>query len=97
MWLYRTSGDSENAIVIYQYERDRKQIRPQTFLEPFQGYLHCDGYTAYHNLPASITCIGCWAHMKRRLVDAKKALSKNAPVNNLIEEMLNYVEQLLYV
>ncbi len=94
MWLYRTSGDSENAIVIYQYERDRKQIRPQTFLEPFQGYLHCDGYTAYHNLPASITYIGCWAHMKRRLVDAKKALSKNAPVNNLIEEMLNYVEQL---
>ena len=94
MWLYRTSGDSENAIAIYQYERDRKQIRPQTFLEPFQGYLHCDGYTAYHGLPDSITCVGCWAHMRRKLVDAKKALGKKTPANNLIDEMFNYVEQL---
>ena len=94
MWLYRTSGDSEDALVLYRYERDRKQIRPQKFLTNFHGYLHCDGYSAYHNLPDDVICVGCWSHLRRKLIDAKKAVGKSKSGNNLVNELLPYIEQL---
>jgi transposase len=47
MWLYRTSGDTDRPIVLYDYQADRRQERPQKFLEHFNGYLHTDGYTEY--------------------------------------------------
>ena len=94
MWLYRTSGDSEDALVLYRYERDRKQIRPQKFLTNFRGYLHCDGYSAYHNLPGDVICVGCWSHLRRKLIDAKKAVGKSKSGNNLVNELLPYIEQL---
>lgn len=59
MWLYRTGCESADSIVIYRYERNRKQERPQNFLDGFQGYLHCDGYAAYRTLPPDIIPVGC--------------------------------------
>lgn len=50
MWLYRTSGDTQSPIVLYEYQPDRAGKRPKDFLEGFKGYLHTDGYSAYHNL-----------------------------------------------
>ncbi|MGX7031687.1 IS66 family transposase [Vagococcus zengguangii] len=37
--------------------------------EEFEGYCHCDGYVAYQNIPG-LTVVGCWAHMRRKFVDA---------------------------
>lgn len=74
MWLYRTSGDTEQPIVLYEYQPDRKAIRPAEFLKGFSGYLHTDGYSGYHNLPNSITVVGCWAHARRKFDEALKAL-----------------------
>ena len=62
-WLYRTSGYAERAIVIYKYEETRRQEYPKMFLKDFKGYLHTDGYQAYHKLPRDrITVVGCWSH-----------------------------------
>lgn len=47
MWLYRTSGDAERPIVLYDYQPDRKHHRPADFLDNWSGYLHADGYKAY--------------------------------------------------
>jgi hypothetical protein len=44
MWLYRTSGDTINPIVLYDYKPDRKAEHPKRFLKNFNGYLHADGY-----------------------------------------------------
>ena len=74
MWMYRTSGDTNKAIVLYEYQPDRKWERPETFLKGFGGYLHADGYDGYHNLPANITVVGCWAHMRRKFDEALKVL-----------------------
>jgi diadenosine tetraphosphatase ApaH/serine/threonine PP2A family protein phosphatase len=63
-WLYRTSGCSEHPIVIYEYQETRKQDYPKAFLKDFNGYLHTDGYQAYHNLPSGITVVGCWFHAR---------------------------------
>lgn len=74
MWLYRTSGDTDKPVVLYEYQPDRKWERPETFLKGFSGYLHADGYEGYHNLPDNITVVGCWAHMRRKFDEAMKTL-----------------------
>ena len=63
-WLYRTSACSERQIVIYDYQETRNQEHPKAFLKDFKGYLHTDGYQAYHNLPSGITVVGCWFHAR---------------------------------
>lgn len=74
MWLYRTSGDTEKHIVLYDYQPDRKAKRPIEFLKGFKGYLHTDGYDVYHKLPGNITIVGCWAHVRRKFDEALKII-----------------------
>jgi len=74
MWLYRTSGCATNAIVLYEYQPDRKKERPKVFLEGFTGYLHTDGYSAYHSLPENIRVVGWLTHARRKFDEALKAL-----------------------
>jgi len=76
MWLYRTSREAEHPIVLYEYQPDRKKEHPKEFLAGFRGYLHTDGYAGYHDLPESITGVGCWAHARRYFDEAVKSLPK---------------------
>jgi transposase len=73
MWLYRTSGDAARHVVIYEYQQTREACHPQEFLNGFGGYVHCDGYQAYHKLEGVIA-IGCWAHMRRYFENALKVM-----------------------
>jgi len=76
MWLYRTSGDPGNSIVLYEYQSDRRAEHPKIFLKNFSGYLHADGYDGYHDLPCNIKVVGCFAHARRKFDEAIKGLSK---------------------
>jgi transposase len=76
MWVYRTSGDAEHPIVLYDYQPDKKQERPREFLKGFSGYLMTDGAATYHNLPDGITIVGCFAHARSRFFDALKVIKK---------------------
>ena len=67
MWLYRTGGDAANAIVLYEYQPDRRAIHPNNFLRGFKGYLHADGYEGYHKLPEGIVVVGCWSHYMSKI------------------------------
>ena len=64
-WLYRTGRAEEHQIVIYEYQRTRMHDHPGAFLKGFVGYLHTDGYQAYHKLPSNIVVVGCWSHARR--------------------------------
>lgn len=74
MWLYRTSGDTDHPIILYEYQPDRRACRPAGFLRYFSGYLYPDGYSGYHNLPSQITIVGCMSHARRKFDEALKAL-----------------------
>ena len=74
MWLYRTSGDTDRHIVLYEYQPNRKADHPKEFLKDFSGYLHTDGYKGYHVLPEEIRVVGCWAHARRYFDEALKVL-----------------------
>ena len=74
MWLYRTGGDTDRHIILYDYQPNRKYENPRIFLDGYNGYLHSDGYEAYHNLPDNITVSGCWAHVRRKFAEIVKSL-----------------------
>ena len=75
MWLYRTSGDAEHPIVLYDYAPGRGQEYPNAFLEGFHGYLQTDGYSGYHGLKG-VTHVGCWARARRKFDEACRAMPK---------------------
>jgi hypothetical protein len=76
MWLYRTGGDTNSPIVLYEYKPDRKAEHPKFFLKNFSGYLHADGYDGYHDLPDNVKVVGCFAHARRKFDEAIKGLTK---------------------
>lgn len=94
MWLYRTSGDAEHPIVLYEYQPDRKAKHPEAFLAGFKGYLHADGYDGYHKLPEGMTVVGCWAHVRRKFDEALKALPAENREGTLALAGKRYCDQL---
>ncbi len=96
MWLYRTSGDAQKPIILYEYQRDRKAERPMEFLKEFHGYLHADGYAGYHKLEENtgILVIGCWAHARRKFDEALKGLSEKARAGSLALRAKQYCDKL---
>ena len=76
MWVYRTGMDGLPPIVLYDYQPGRSGEYPKKFLEGFYGYLHTDGYAGYNQVP-DITRCGCWAHLRRKFVEAMPAASSN--------------------
>ncbi len=94
MWLYRTSGDTKNPIVLYEYQPGRGAKHPKEFLTGFRGYLHTDGYAGYHNLPEEITVVGCWTHARRKFDEAMKSLPKGKAKGSSASQGLAYCDLL---
>lgn len=94
MWLYRTSGEAKNQIVLYEYQPNRKHEHPKNFLKNFSGYIHTDGYDAYHKLPDDIIVVGCLAHLRRKFVDALKALPKDKQKDSHPAKAVAYCDKL---
>lgn len=69
MWLYRTGEDSHEPIILYDYQPSRNGDHAVTFLKDFKGYVHSDGYSGYNKL-TGITRCGCWAHLRRKFIEA---------------------------
>ncbi|MCY0900488.1 MAG: IS66 family transposase [Firmicutes bacterium] len=72
MWLYR-SGREGLPIVLDEYQPGRHGAYARRFLTGFQGYLQCDGYAGYREVPGA-TLVGCWAHARRHFVEALQTL-----------------------
>lgn len=69
MWLYRTGNDDKEPVILYDYQPSRNGDHAVTFLKDFKGYVHSDGYSGYNKL-TGITRCGCWAHLRRKFVEA---------------------------
>lgn len=57
----------------YEFTESRKRDGPARVLQEFRGYLQADAYGGYDHLfaPAGATEVGCWAHVRRKFVDAE--------------------------
>lgn len=97
MWLYRTSGDTDKPIVLYEYQPGRGAKHPKAFLTGYKGYIHTDGYAGYHDLGEDITVVGCWAHARRKFDEAVKSLPKGKAKGSSAYQGLAYCNLLFSI
>jgi transposase len=73
MWV-TTGGARDHRVALYQYSRTRNAAFIKDFLAEYRGYLQTDGYDGYTAIgeKEGIVHVGCWAHARRRFVDALK-------------------------
>ena len=99
MWLYASGADSPIGnisgteipnIVLYDYHNSRAGQCAVDFLKGYSGYLQVDGYQGYEQTQA--TLIGCWAHARRKFMEAKKGAGKKG--SGKADWALNHIQKL---
>jgi transposase len=99
MWLYCTGTDSPNNklmginipnIVLYDYNISRAGKCAVDYLQGYSGYLQVDGYVGYEQTQA--TLVGCWAHARRKFMEAKIAQGKKP--SGKADWALNHIQKL---
>jgi transposase len=72
MWVY--VGDQAHPYNVFDFTLSRGRDGPKYFLKDYRQVLLADGYGGYDGVVAGneITRAGCWAHARRKIVDAEK-------------------------
>jgi transposase len=69
LWQYGTPGGE----TVFDFQLGRGRDGPAKFLKDWNGILQTDGYQAYDQVGGpSLIHVGCWAHARRKFVDAVK-------------------------
>jgi transposase len=91
MWVY--VGDEAQPYNVFDFTMDRGRDGPKRFLKDYGQVLLADGYAGYNGVVVgnAITRAGCWAHMKRKIIDAEKS----AP--EIVRELVERVRALYAV
>jgi transposase len=73
MWVY--VGDQSGPYNIFDFTLNRGRDGPKYFLKDYRQVLLADAYGGYNGVVVGneITRAGCWAHARRKIVDAEKA------------------------
>lgn len=68
LWVY-----GNDTHIVYDYTPNRSREGPKAFLKGYRGYLQADAYAGYNELvgKGKATLVGCWAHARRKFVEAK--------------------------
>lgn len=70
LWLIGRPGSD----VVFDWRLSRRHEEATSLLEGFEGLLQTDGYAAYEELAkksSTLTRIACWAHVRRKFVEAQ--------------------------
>ena len=73
MWVY--VGDDAHPYNVFHFTLDRGRDGPKYFLKDYRQVLLADAYGGYNGVVAGneITRAGCWAHTRRKIIEAEKA------------------------
>jgi transposase len=68
-WVYL---NSQEKLVLFDYQKGRGREGPNEILKDFKGYLQTDGYSVYEEFDKKpgITLLHCMAHARRKFNDA---------------------------
>lgn len=77
MWV-QTGGPPDKPVILFDYSTSRAQDVPTRLLEGYRGYVMTDDYAGYNALGAQsgVERLGCWAHARRKFVEAQKVQPK---------------------
>ena len=73
MWVY--VGDAAHPYNVFDFTLNRGRDGPKYFLKDYRQVLLADGYGGYNGVVAGneIARAGCWAHARRKIIEAEKA------------------------
>ena len=77
MWV-QTGGPPGRPVILFDYSTSRAQEVPTLLLDGYCGYVMTDDYAGYNALGAQpgVERLGCWAHARRKFVEAQKVQPK---------------------
>ena len=101
MWMACSGNDGLPKIVIYRYSPTRESANALKLLTGFKGtYLICDGYQGYNavtRLHDGLIRCGCWAHLRRKLVEAIPTKNGEELPGSPAIEGRNLVDKLFFI
>lgn len=93
-YLWLMASFTPRPAMVFHYSPSRSQGKPMALLSSSTQAIMVDGYDGYQ--PAcetySITRLGCWAHARRKFMDAKKAQPKGK--TGKADQALAYIQKL---
>lgn len=84
LWQYGKPGGE----TVFDFRLGRGRDGPKKFLGQWEGILQTDGYAAYEGVGGpKLVHVGCWAHARRKFVDAVKVNPKDGPAIQMVTRM----------
>lgn len=84
LWQYGRPGGE----TVFDFCLGRGREGPKKFLDHWEGILQTDGYQAYERVGGpKLVHVGCWAHARRKFVDAVKINSQDADAVKMVTRM----------
>lgn len=84
LWQYGTPGGE----MVFDFRLGRGRDGPAKFLKGWNGILQTDGYQAYDQVGGpGLIHVGCWAHARRKFVDAVKVNPKDGAAIAMVTRM----------
>lgn len=84
LWQYGTPGGE----VVFDFCMGRGREGPLKFLGKWEGILQTDGYQGYDGVGGEkLVHVGCWAHARRKFVDAVKVNKDDAAAVSMVLRM----------
>jgi transposase len=84
LWQYGQPGGE----TVFEFQLGRGRDGPKKFLGQWEGILQTDGYSAYDQVGGEkLVHVGCWAHARRKFVDAVKVNPKDAEAVKMVTRM----------
>lgn len=98
MWV-RAAGPPGRRIVLFTYDASRGGAVPQRLLEGYRGILLTDGYEVYESVAQAqgLVHAGCFAHVRRRFEQARKAQSVEAATESHARMALDFIRELYLI
>jgi len=98
MWV-RCAGPPGQRIVLFDYDASRSSAVPKRLLSDYHGAILTDGYEGYGAVAREQTLLhaGCWAHVRRKFDEARKAASKADIERHRSDELLTLIRELYAV
>ncbi len=86
MWV-RCAGPPGRRIVLFDYDPSRGGQVPKRLLAGYEGILLTDGYEAYAATASASGMLhaGCFAHLRRKLEDARKAANGESSARTALD------------
>lgn len=84
LWQYGQPGGA----TVFDFTMGREREGPRQFLGQWNGILQTDGYQAYDQVGGpSLVRVGCWAHSRRKFVDAFKLNPHDGEAEQMVIRM----------